>query len=53
MRLVRDKVGKHERHEEIRRLLRARRISTQQELAEELAAQGIEVTQATDRKSVV
>lgn len=47
MRLVRDKVSKHERHEEIRRLLRARRISTQQELAEQLAAQGIEATQAT------
>ena len=47
MRLVREKGGKHERHEEIRRLLRARRISTQQELAELLAAQGIETTQAT------
>ena len=47
MRLVREKAGKHERQEEIRRLLRARRISTQQELAELLAAQGIEATQAT------
>jgi len=47
MRLMREKGGKHERHEEIRRLLRARRISTQQELAELLAAQGIETTQAT------
>ena len=47
MRLVREKGGKHERHEEIRRLLRARSISTQQELAELLAAQGIETTQAT------
>jgi transcriptional regulator of arginine metabolism len=47
MRLVREKTGKHERHEEIRRLLRAHRISTQQELAELLAAEGIEATQAT------
>jgi len=47
MRLVRDKATKHDRHEEIRRLLRSRRISTQQELAEQLAAQGIEATQAT------
>lgn len=47
MRLLREKAGKHERQEEIRRLLRARRISTQQELAELLAAQGIEATQAT------
>jgi transcriptional regulator of arginine metabolism len=47
MRLVREKPGKPERHEEIRRLLRSRRISTQQELAELLAAQGIEITQAT------
>ena len=47
MRLVREKSGKHERQEEIRRLLRARRVSTQQELAELLAAQGIETTQAT------
>ena len=47
MRLVRERTGKHERHEEIRRLLRARRISTQHELAELLAAQGIEATQAT------
>jgi len=47
MRLVREKGSKHERHEEIRRRLRARRISTQQELAELLSAQGIETTQAT------
>ena len=47
MRLVREKPGKAERHEEIRRLLRSRRISTQQELAELLAAQGIGITQAT------
>jgi transcriptional regulator of arginine metabolism len=47
MRLVREKVGKLERQEEIRRLLRGRRISTQQELSELLAAQGIEATQAT------
>jgi transcriptional regulator of arginine metabolism len=47
MRLVRERPGKHERQEEIRRLLRARRVSTQQELAELLAAQGIETTQAT------
>jgi transcriptional regulator of arginine metabolism len=47
MRLVRDKTGKLERQEEIRRLLRSRRISTQQELSELLAAQGIEATQAT------
>ena len=47
MRLVRDKVGKLERQEEIRRLLRSRRISTQQELSELLAAQGIEATQGT------
>jgi len=47
MRLVREKVSKGERQEEIRRLLRSRRISTQQELSELLAAQGIEATQAT------
>ncbi len=47
MRLVREKAGKLERQEEIRRLLRSRRISTQQELSELLAAQGIEATQAT------
>lgn len=47
MRLLRDRAGKHERQEEIRRLLRTRRISTQQELAQLLAAEGIEVTQAT------
>ena len=47
MRLVRDKVSKVERQEEIRRLLRSRRISTQQELSELLAAEGIEATQAT------
>ncbi len=47
MRALREKVGKHERHEEVRRILRAHRVSTQQELAERLAAAGIEVTQAT------
>jgi transcriptional regulator of arginine metabolism len=47
MRLVREKVTKLERQEEIRRLLRGRRISTQQELSELLAGQGIEATQAT------
>ncbi|HTO95590.1 MAG TPA: arginine repressor [Myxococcales bacterium] len=47
MRLVREKAGKLERQEEIRRLLRSRRISTQQELSQLLAAQGIEATQAT------
>ena len=47
MRVLRERAGKHERQEEIRRLLRTRRISTQQELAELLAAQGIEATQAT------
>ena len=47
MRALREKVGKHERHEEVRRILRAHRVSTQQELAERLAAADIEVTQAT------
>jgi len=47
MRMLGEKTGKHERQEQIRRLLRARRISTQQELAELLAGQGIDVTQAT------
>jgi len=47
MRLVREKVSKQDRQEEIRRLLRSRRISTQQELAEQLSSQGIAVTQAT------
>ena len=47
MRVLREKIGKQGRQEEIRRLLRERRISTQQELAEQLAAQGIEATQAT------
>jgi transcriptional regulator of arginine metabolism len=47
MRLVGEKANKHERQEQIRRLLRTRRISTQQELAEQLASQGIDVTQAT------
>ena len=47
MRLVRDKASKQDRHDEIRRLLRERRISTQQELAEQIAAQGIAITQAT------
>jgi len=47
MRLVREKAGKLERQEEIRRLLRSRRISTQQELSQLLATQGIEATQAT------
>ncbi len=47
MRALREKVGKHERHEEIRRILRAHRVSTQQELVERLLGAGIEVTQAT------
>jgi transcriptional regulator of arginine metabolism len=47
MRAFREKVGKHERREEIRRILRAHLVSTQQELAERLAAAGIEITQAT------
>jgi transcriptional regulator of arginine metabolism len=47
MRLVKEKAGKLERQEEIRRLLRSRRISTQQELSQLLAGQGIEATQAT------
>jgi transcriptional regulator of arginine metabolism len=47
MRALREKVGKQERHEEIRRVLRAHRVSTQQELVERLLAAGIDVTQAT------
>ncbi len=47
MRVMHHRIGKHERHEEIRRILRAHRVSTQQELAERLAGAGIEVTQAT------
>ena len=47
MRVIGEKVGKHERQEQIRRLLRTRRISTQQELAGLLASQGIDATQAT------
>jgi transcriptional regulator of arginine metabolism len=47
MRALREKVGKHERREEIRRILRTHRVSTQQELAERLAAAGIDITQAT------
>jgi transcriptional regulator of arginine metabolism len=47
MRLLGEKANKHERQEQIRRLLRSRRISTQQELAGLLASQGIDVTQAT------
>jgi transcriptional regulator of arginine metabolism len=47
MRAFREKAGKHERQEEVRRILRAHRVSTQQELAERLAAAGIEATQAT------
>jgi transcriptional regulator of arginine metabolism len=45
--MLRHKPGKQERHEEIRRILRAHRVSTQQELAERLSAAGIEITQAT------
>jgi len=47
MRVAREKTAKYGRHQEIRKLLRSRRISTQQELAEQLAVQGIEATQAT------
>ena len=47
MRVAREKTAKYDRHQEIRKLLRSRRISTQQELAEQLAVQGIEATQAT------
>jgi transcriptional regulator of arginine metabolism len=47
MRVLGEKASKHERQEQIRRLLRTRRISTQQELAGLLAAQGIDATQAT------
>lgn len=47
MRIARERTAKYDRHQEIRRLLRSRRISTQQELSEQLAAQGIEATQAT------
>jgi transcriptional regulator of arginine metabolism len=47
MRVVGEKASKHERQEQIRRLLRTRRISTQQELSGLLAAQGIDATQAT------
>ncbi len=47
MRVIGEKAGKHERQEQIRRLLRTRRISTQQELAGLLASQGIDATQAT------
>jgi len=47
MRVIGEKAGKHERQEQIRRLLRMRRISTQQELAGLLASQGIDATQAT------
>ena len=47
MRMLRDRIGKQERQEEIRRILRQHRVSTQQELAERLAAAGIAVTQAT------
>ena len=47
MRVLGERASKHERQEQIRRLLRTRRISTQQELAGLLAAQGIDATQAT------
>jgi transcriptional regulator of arginine metabolism len=47
MRALREKVGKAERHEEIRRILRAHRVSTQQELAQRLGTAGIDITQAT------
>jgi transcriptional regulator of arginine metabolism len=47
MRAFREKIGKQERHEEIRRILRAHRVSSQRELAERLAGAGIGVTQAT------
>ena len=39
--------GKRERHQLIQKLLRARRIATQQELADALRAEGVDATQAT------
>jgi len=47
MRMLRHKATKAERHEQIRRILRAHRVSTQQELAERLLGAGISATQAT------
>jgi transcriptional regulator of arginine metabolism len=47
MRVLRHRASKQERHEEIRRILRAHRVSRQQDLAVRLAAAGIEITQAT------
>jgi transcriptional regulator of arginine metabolism len=41
------KATKERRHDAIRRALRVKRIATQQELAETLAAEGIDATQAT------
>ena len=39
--------GKRERHQLIQKVLRARRIATQQELADALRAEGVDATQAT------
>jgi len=41
------KLGKERRQDAIRRALRVKRIATQQDLVEALAAEGIEATQAT------
>ena len=45
--MQRHRLGKRERHQLIQRVLRARRIATQQELADALEAEGVEATQAT------
>lgn len=39
--------GKRERHQLIQKVLRARRIATQQELVDALRAEGVDATQAT------
>ena len=45
--MQRHRFVKRERHQLIQKLLRARRIATQQELAEALQAEGVDATQAT------
>ena len=40
-------LGKRERHQLIQKVLRARRIATQQELVDALRVEGVEATQAT------
>jgi transcriptional regulator of arginine metabolism len=45
--MQRHALGKRERHQLIQRVLRSRRIATQQELAEALRSQGVDATQAT------